>query len=316
MSPLHFPLSPSMVREITILLIGEEYVGKSSIISSFVSQIFSERVPGIMQTIRIPPDQSESNVIVNVIDSQGANFLQYESNGMMHSTFSNPNNNNAMNESVLNMSVMSQLSEIDANFDDNLDDPNMNMNMNTYPNANMNLKVMEDENNNNNNNTNANANTNAITNTNTNNTNATTNTTTNIINNNNNNIQTGSSSADEKNEKRLSIIAVADLDRPETFERLKDYWLPLIEKTCPNTPVLIAGNKSDLRENIDAEEQKRIANPILEVSERSELALRKTSILAMDLAKWLLDIMTASSTKLTTQFQFIWLAWLVSLVLH
>jgi len=97
---------------------------------------------------------------------------------------------------------------------------------------------------------------------------------------------------------------------------LKDYWLPLIEKTCPNTPVLIAGNKSDLRENIDAEEQKRIANPILEVSERSELALRKTSILAMDLAKWLLDIMTASSTKLTTQFQFIWLAWLVSLVLH
>lgn len=44
-----------------------------------------------------------------------------------------------------------------------------------------------------------------------------------------------------------AIILVYDLDRSETFDRLSNHWLPLIDK-CYNgeMPVIIAGNKMDL----------------------------------------------------------------------
>lgn len=48
-----------------------EGVGKSSLISTFVSRYFSEVVPGIMTRVRLPPDPN-SSCITTIVDSQGA----------------------------------------------------------------------------------------------------------------------------------------------------------------------------------------------------------------------------------------------------
>jgi hypothetical protein len=45
-------------------------VGKSSLISTFVSRHFSEVVPGIMTRVRLPPDP-ENSCITTIVDSQG-----------------------------------------------------------------------------------------------------------------------------------------------------------------------------------------------------------------------------------------------------
>lgn len=47
-----------------------EGVGKSSLISTFVSRHFSDVVPGIMTRVRLPPDP-DSNCITTIVDSQG-----------------------------------------------------------------------------------------------------------------------------------------------------------------------------------------------------------------------------------------------------
>jgi Ras family protein T1 len=47
-----------------------EGVGKSSLISTFVSRHFSEVVPGIMTRVRLPPDPDNS-CITTIVDSQG-----------------------------------------------------------------------------------------------------------------------------------------------------------------------------------------------------------------------------------------------------
>lgn len=46
-------------------------MGKSSLISTFVSRYFSEVVPGIMTRVRLPPDPN-SSCITTIVDSQGA----------------------------------------------------------------------------------------------------------------------------------------------------------------------------------------------------------------------------------------------------
>eukprot|EP00978_Attheya_sp_CCMP212_P010646 scaffold25922_cov55-Attheya_sp.AAC.4 len=56
---------------INVLLLGDEQVGKSSLISTFVSRHFSETVPGIMTSVRLPPDPNNSSCITTIIDSQG-----------------------------------------------------------------------------------------------------------------------------------------------------------------------------------------------------------------------------------------------------
>lgn len=48
----------------------KEGVGKSSLISTFVSRHFSEVVPGIMTRVRLPPDP-ENSCITTIVDSQG-----------------------------------------------------------------------------------------------------------------------------------------------------------------------------------------------------------------------------------------------------
>ena len=45
-------------------------MGKSSLISTFVSRHFSDVVPGIMTRVRLPPDP-DSSCITTIVDSQG-----------------------------------------------------------------------------------------------------------------------------------------------------------------------------------------------------------------------------------------------------
>jgi GTPase SAR1 family protein len=54
----------------TIIINETEGVGKSSLISTFVSRHFSEVVPGIMTRVRLPPDP-ENSCITTIVDSQG-----------------------------------------------------------------------------------------------------------------------------------------------------------------------------------------------------------------------------------------------------
>ncbi len=49
---------------------SQDGVGKSSLISTFVSRHFSEVVPGIMTRVRLPPDP-ENSCITTIVDSQG-----------------------------------------------------------------------------------------------------------------------------------------------------------------------------------------------------------------------------------------------------
>jgi GTPase SAR1 family protein len=51
-------------------ILSAEGVGKSSLISTFVSRHFSEVVPGIMTRVRLPPDP-ENSCITTIVDSQG-----------------------------------------------------------------------------------------------------------------------------------------------------------------------------------------------------------------------------------------------------
>ena len=60
-----FNLTSGMLRIISL-----EGVGKSSLISTFVSRHFSEVVPGIMTRVRLPPDP-ENSCITTIVDSQG-----------------------------------------------------------------------------------------------------------------------------------------------------------------------------------------------------------------------------------------------------
>jgi len=61
---------PQKRTSITMLVLGDEGVGKSSLISTFVSRHFSEVVPGIMTRVRLPPDP-ENSCITTIVDSQG-----------------------------------------------------------------------------------------------------------------------------------------------------------------------------------------------------------------------------------------------------
>ena len=60
---------PDERRNVRILIAGDEKVGKSSIISTLVSQHFSEKVPPVMHDVQIPAEDTANNIDVLIMDS-------------------------------------------------------------------------------------------------------------------------------------------------------------------------------------------------------------------------------------------------------
>ncbi|KAG7382302.1 Mitochondrial Rho GTPase 2 [Phytophthora pseudosyringae] len=60
------PLKPQVVR---IEVLGDEKVGKTSLICSLVSRHFSEKVPSVLLNVQIPAEESDENVIISITDT-------------------------------------------------------------------------------------------------------------------------------------------------------------------------------------------------------------------------------------------------------
>ncbi|KAI9907499.1 hypothetical protein PsorP6_003723 [Peronosclerospora sorghi] len=60
------PIKPQIVR---IEVLGDEKVGKTSLICSLVSRHFSEKVPSVLLTVQIPAEESDENVIISITDT-------------------------------------------------------------------------------------------------------------------------------------------------------------------------------------------------------------------------------------------------------
>eukprot|EP01041_Mallomonas_annulata_P016307 gene16307-34114_t len=63
-----------MKRNISIIIIGDSGVGKSTLISSFISKQFSEEVPQILTEADIPPENSSNNIRLTIIDTAGSHL--------------------------------------------------------------------------------------------------------------------------------------------------------------------------------------------------------------------------------------------------
>eukprot|EP00980_Cylindrotheca_fusiformis_P030464 scaffold24860_cov122-Cylindrotheca_fusiformis.AAC.5 len=153
---------PGVTQGTTSVFFRFKGVGKSSLISTFVSRHFSEVVPGIMTRVRLPPDP-ENAYITTIVDSQGGDV--------------------ALSSAIATMSIPGGASVGSS----------------------ASLSSLRQS-----------------------------------ISNNALNSLGGVENVD-------SIILVYDLDRDETFFRLENHWLPLIER-CYNggLPVIVAGTKMDL----------------------------------------------------------------------
>ncbi|CAB9517375.1 Mitochondrial Rho GTPase 2 [Seminavis robusta] len=165
---------------ITVLVLGDEGVGKSSLISTFVSRYFSEVVQGIMTRVRLPPDPN-SSCITTIVDSQGADSALLSAVAAMSLTgTSAAAAAKSSTDSFSNFMQRAEASRIST-----ASTPHLGASTSSVSSA-------------------------------------------------------GVDNVD-------SIILVYDLDRVETFFRLENHWLPLIER-CYNgeMPVIIAGNKMDL----------------------------------------------------------------------
>ncbi|KAJ8561686.1 hypothetical protein ON010_g7997 [Phytophthora cinnamomi] len=66
------PLKPQVVR---IEVLGDEKVGKTSLICSLVSRHFSEKVPSVLLNVQIPAEESDENVIISITDTSSAAAL-------------------------------------------------------------------------------------------------------------------------------------------------------------------------------------------------------------------------------------------------
>ena len=51
------------------------------------------------------------------------------------------------------------------------------------------------------------------------------------------------------------ILMCFGIDNPDSFENLTEKWVPEINHFCPNVPVILVGNKKDLRNNAETHEQ-------------------------------------------------------------
>lgn len=62
-------LKPQVVR---IEVLGDEKVGKTSLICSLVSRHYSEKVPSVLLNVQIPAEESDENVIISITDTSCA----------------------------------------------------------------------------------------------------------------------------------------------------------------------------------------------------------------------------------------------------
>ncbi|KAL7693179.1 putative small GTPase, EF-hand domain pair, P-loop containing nucleoside triphosphate hydrolase [Plasmopara halstedii] len=60
------PLKPQVVR---IEVLGDEKVGKTSLVCSLVSRHFSEKVPSVLLNVQIPAEESDENVVISITDT-------------------------------------------------------------------------------------------------------------------------------------------------------------------------------------------------------------------------------------------------------
>jgi len=196
---------------ITILVLGDEGVGKSSLISTFVSRHFSEVVPGIMTRVRLPPDP-ENSCITTIVDSQGGDAALMSAVATMSMTRGTGNSGpgtpagnsggvgGASGEGASGGAAMKGSSVVGASSTgaaDPISGVSGGSSGETVP-----------------------------------------------------SFRSFSTSVNHSMggiENVDSIILIYDLDRDETFFRLENHWLPLIER-CYNgeLPVIVAGNKMDL----------------------------------------------------------------------
>lgn len=58
-----------MKENVKLLFIGDPGVGKSSLISSYVSRHFPEEVPAVMAEAIIPAETTANNITVTIMDS-------------------------------------------------------------------------------------------------------------------------------------------------------------------------------------------------------------------------------------------------------
>lgn len=54
---------------VRVLVLGDEKVGKTSVISTLVSQHFNEKVPAIIHDVQIPAEESQEHVVTTITDS-------------------------------------------------------------------------------------------------------------------------------------------------------------------------------------------------------------------------------------------------------
>ena len=211
-----------------------EGVGKSSLISTFVSRHFSEVVPGIMTRVRLPPDP-ENSCITTIVDSQGgdsalisavANMATAGAAGRATAASSAPTGASIIDGGVGIGGIGNGVVLLDGSGGhdergglDNLtvaSSPSVSISMTaTTPGSNfLRGSNLGHSNNNNSNSNNTNQSFRAVRSFST----------------------SGRPSGMGGIENVDSIILIYDLDRDETFFRLENHWLPLIER-CYNGEV-------------------------------------------------------------------------------
>ncbi|VDN00472.1 unnamed protein product, partial [Onchocerca ochengi] len=53
------------------------------------------------------------------------------------------------------------------------------------------------------------------------------------------------------------FIACYSVERPESLKSLEEKWIPEIRHFCPDVPILIVGNKKDIRNEENQEDRKK-----------------------------------------------------------
>lgn len=62
------------------------------------------------------------------------------------------------------------------------------------------------------------------------------------------------------------VIIVGDLTRKNTFEQIKQFWVPDIKKYCENAPIILFANKNDLENKLVEKEINDFAKKINAIS--------------------------------------------------